>query len=53
MGQIQVNLTQAEMADVDEMMSLGFTKEECVEAFLVCDKNKEQAINFLLDGKFN
>lgn len=29
------------MADVNEMISFGFTKEECVEAYLVCDKNKE------------
>jgi hypothetical protein len=29
------------MADIEEMMSLGFTKEECAEAYLVCDKNKE------------
>jgi hypothetical protein len=41
------------MADIQEMQSLGFSREECIEAYLVCDKNKEQAINFLLDGKFN
>jgi UV excision repair protein RAD23 len=41
------------MRDVEEMMQMGFSQNECIEAYMVCDKNKEQAINFLLDGKFN
>lgn len=34
-------------------MSLGgFTKEQCTQAYLACDKDAGAAANMLLDGNF-
>ncbi len=40
------------MNDVNEMMQLGFSQEDCIEAYISCDWNKELAMNLLLDTKF-
>lgn len=31
-------------------MTLGFTEQQCIEAYLVCNKNADLAVNYLLDS---
>lgn len=47
---VEVELTEEEAAAVDRLVALGFEKEACIEAFLVCGKNEEAAANFLLEN---
>lgn len=47
---LEVELTEEEAAAVDRLVALGFDKEACIEAFLICDKNEEAAANFLLEN---
>ena len=50
-GQVmQIELTEEEAAAIDRLCELGFPKEACIEAFLICDKNEEQAANFLFSN---
>ena len=42
-------LTESDLLEIQDMMNFGFTYDQCVEAYMVCDKNKEMAINFLFD----
>lgn len=46
-GSIQV--TPEEMASIDNLVSLGFSKARAAEAFFACDKNEEMAANFLFE----
>lgn len=48
-----VELTPQDQQAITEMQSLGFTQQQCTEAYLICDKNKDLAINFLLDQQGN
>lgn len=47
-GSIQV--TPEEMASINNLVALGFTKERAAEAFFACDKNEEMAANFLFEA---
>ena len=42
-------LTEEDMAAIQSMMNFGFTQDQCIEAYLVCNKNQELALNYLLD----
>mmetsp|Transcript_15313 Transcript_15313/g.29694 ORF Transcript_15313/g.29694 Transcript_15313/m.29694 type:complete len:471 (-) Transcript_15313:39-1451(-) len=42
-----VRLTQEEMDAVNRLCELGFPKQACVEAYLLCDKNENMAANYL------
>jgi len=49
-GSQVVRLTQEELDMVDRLVELGFNRQQAAEAYLVCDKNYEQAANYLLEG---
>lgn len=46
-------LTPQDMEAVQTLMAMGFTQQQCIEAYLACDKNADLAINFLLDNMNN
>jgi UV excision repair protein RAD23 len=48
--QKSLELNEEEITDIDEIISLGFEKEKVIQYFIACDKNKNSAINMLLDG---
>lgn len=35
----EVQLTEEDMTVIQSMMNFGFTQEQCIEAYLVCNKN--------------
>lgn len=45
-----ISVTPEEMASINNLVSLGFTKERAAEAFFACDKNEEMAANFLFEA---
>ena len=49
-GQVAISLTPEEAASVDQLVSMGFSKGEAVQAFLACDKNAEMAANLLFEN---
>ena len=46
----QLQLSPTEFRDVKELMGLGFSAQDSLEAYLTCGKNKEIAANFLFSG---
>lgn len=49
-GSGEVQLSKEEFADVKELMTLGFSAQECLDAYLGCGRNKEMAANFLFSN---
>jgi len=45
-----VRLSPEEREAIERIQSMGFERNAVVEAYLVCDKNEEAAINFLLNN---
>mmetsp|Transcript_27900 Transcript_27900/g.99272 ORF Transcript_27900/g.99272 Transcript_27900/m.99272 type:complete len:81 (-) Transcript_27900:104-346(-) len=45
-----VHLTREEADAVSRLAELGFSRDDCVQAFLACDKNESLAANLLFDG---
>lgn len=44
-----IELSEDDQANVQTIMQMGFSQERAIEAYLVCNKNVELAINFLFD----
>jgi UV excision repair protein RAD23 len=53
MDEPQIDLTPQDLEAIQTLMAMGFTQQQCVEAYLACDKNPDLAINFLLDNMNN
>merc|ERR1719357_2289756 len=53
MGNANANLirmTQAEAASVNRLKNIGFSQQQALEAFLVCNKNEQMAANYLFEN---
>ena len=47
-GQIQIQLTPEDVAAIDRLAEITQRdKNECLQAYMACDKNEEMAANFL------
>lgn len=49
-GAVTVNLTEEEQAAVGRLEGLGFDRNRCIEAFLLCERDETLAANFLFDS---
>jgi hypothetical protein len=47
------NLSDGEYEAVLRLKEFGFSLIECIETYIACDKNEEQALNYLLDANQN
>lgn len=45
-----IELTEQDRANVVTIMEMGFNEQLAIEAYLVCNKNVELAINYLFDN---
>lgn len=44
-----IELSEDDNANIQTIMQMGFTRPQAIEAYLVCNKNVELAINYLFD----
>jgi len=35
------------------LKEFGFSEQQCIEAYLICNKNRDWALNYLLDNQNN
>lgn len=49
-GGHRIMLTEEEAAAVERLCSMGFDRNEVIQAYLACDKNETLAANFLMDS---
>ncbi|KAK2075618.1 hypothetical protein QBZ16_001726 [Prototheca wickerhamii] len=48
-GVVEVHLSEEEVAAVERLIALGFGRQQCLEAFLICDRDESLAANYLLE----
>jgi UV excision repair protein RAD23 len=44
-----IELSEDDNTNINTIMQMGFTRNQAIEAYLVCNKNVEMAINYLFD----
>lgn len=52
-GATQIELTEEEDAAISRLEALGFSREECLQAYLVCEKQEDLAANYLLNERMD
>merc|ERR1719193_2974168 len=45
-----IRMTHAEAAAVERLKGIGFSQQQALEAFLVCNKNEQMAANYLFEN---
>lgn len=50
-GENVVELSDEDYEAIQVLKSFGFNEQQCIEAYLVCGKNQELAVNYLLDNQ--
>lgn len=45
-----IELTEDDRANINTIVSMGFNEQQAIEAYMVCNKNVELAINYLFDN---
>ena len=48
--EVRIELTRDEVEAVKRLMSLGFSQDEALSAFMACEKNEQLAANVLFDS---
>jgi UV excision repair protein RAD23 len=51
-GEQQLEVEGVDKEVVERLKALGFTEEECIQAYIACDKDEMLAANLLIEGKY-
>lgn len=49
-GATRIQLTEEEAANLNQLVAMGFDRQEALQVFLACDKNVEMAASMLFDS---